>query len=200
MSATRMATASGLDNYPSPVNILHMRKFTLLGIPNLRAMFALCAMLASTLASAQTTGCDGSEEFSQFDFWVGDWQVYDNVSGKFAGNNSIKKLEQGCLLQESWQGAGGGTGTSINYYNPVRGEWRQVWVSAGRYAIDIAGGIVNGAMVLTGVIDTYNGVSASFRGIWTPNADGSVRQLFEQLNSDTGVWDVWFDGRYEPLK
>jgi hypothetical protein len=30
---------------------------------------------------------------------------------------------------ENWTGAQGGTGTSLNFYSPVAGLWRQVWVS-----------------------------------------------------------------------
>jgi hypothetical protein len=34
------------------------------------------------------------------------------------------------------------------------------------------------------------------KGIWTPNADGSVRQFFEQQAPDSQEWTVWFDGLY----
>ena len=43
----------------------------------------------------------------------------------------------------------------------------------------------------------YNtGKSQAFRGTWTPNADGSVRQFFEQQTPDSQEWTVWFDGLY----
>jgi len=35
-----------------------------------------------------------------------------------------------------------------------------------------------------------------FRGTWTANADGSMRQFFEQRNPETHEWSVWFDGLY----
>lgn len=145
---------------------------------------------------AQPVGCDFDAGFAEFDFWVGEWTVYDNATGNLAGSNSIRKLEQGCLLQESWTSAAGGTGTSMNYYNPVTRQWRQLWVSAGRYSIDIAGGMDNGSMVLIGNIYYFSGNSIPFRGAWTPADAGSVRQFFEQFNAETGIWDVWFDGKY----
>jgi hypothetical protein len=37
----------------------------------------------------------------------------------------------GCLLVEHWRNTQGGTGTSINLYNPVDDRWRQLWVSPG---------------------------------------------------------------------
>lgn len=146
---------------------------------------------------AQQTGCHDLERFSDFDFWVGEWDVFDNNSGNRAGENAIQKMEEGCMLLESWTGGGGAsTGTSINYFNPVTGEWRQVWVSAGAYAIDIVGGLRGESMVLEGSIYNFGGAVWNFRGTWTPNEDGSVRQFFEQYNHDSEVWEPWFDGRY----
>jgi hypothetical protein len=101
---------------------------------------------------------------------------------------------------ETWAGAGGSSGISINYYNPVRDEWRQLWVSAGEYAIDIVGGLVDGSMVLVGEIYNYaSNETYDFRGSWTPNDNGSVRQFFEQYNDETEIWDPWFDGLYVPV-
>ena len=52
-------------------------------------------------------------------------------------------------------------------------------------------------MVMEGSIHYYKaGKRQPFRGTWTPNADGSVRQLFEQQDPETGEWAVWFDGLY----
>ncbi len=150
---------------------------------------------------AQNQSCTSDEGFSAFDFWVGDWDVYVDSSNdsNLVGSNTIEKLENGCALMETWAGAGGSSGISVNYYNPVRDEWRQLWVSAGEYAIDIVGGLTDGSMVLLGEIYNYgSNETFEFRGTWTPNRDGSVRQFFEQYNDETEVWDSWFDGRYVP--
>lgn len=161
-----------------------------------RGFVLLMLVLVSSSLQAQSSGCAGQPGFGDFDFWVGEWEVFDNNTGNRAGENSIRKMESGCLLMESWQGAGGSTGTSLNYYNPVTREWRQVWVSAGAYAIDIVGGLRGEAMVLEGSIYNFAGAVWNFRGSWTPNEDGSVRQFFEQFNHDSQVWEPWFDGRY----
>ncbi len=164
--------------------------------------YTLLCMLAVLFASAplmaQETGCVGLDGFGDFDFWVGEWEVFDSNTGRQAGENSIVKMEQGCMLLERWQGGSGSTGTSLNYYNPVTREWRQVWVSAGRYSIDIVGGLRGESMVLEGSIYNFQGAVWNFRGTWTPNADGTVRQFFEQYNHDSEQWMPWFDGRYVP--
>lgn len=148
------------------------------------------------LAQSPPSGCEGDPAFAHFDFWVGEWDVFASASGEHVGVNSIEKIENGCLLLERWRGDRGSTGVSLNYYNPVTGAWRQVWVSAGAYAIDIAGELVDGSMVLEGNLWNYaTRTSDAFRGTWTPQADGSVRQFFEQQDT-TGAWQPWFDGRY----
>ncbi len=161
------------------------------------AAFISLALLLSNNGLSQEVGCDSLEGFDEFDFWVGDWEVFDSTGTTKVGENSILKMESGCMIMENWTSANGGTGTSLNYFNPVTSEWRQIWVSAGRYSIDIVGGIRAGAMVLEGSIYNFGGAVWNFRGSWTPNADGSVRQFFEQYNHDSEQWDTWFDGLYK---
>jgi len=156
----------------------------------------MLVIFAPTASYAQNSGCDFDTGFAAFDFWLGEWTVFDSVADRLAGTNSIQKQEQGCLVMEKWTSVNGGTGTSLNYYNPLTQEWRQLWVSAGRYSIDIVGGLQDESMQLLGNIYYFTGEVNQFRGTWTPAEDGSVRQFFEQFNAETGEWDVWFDGRY----
>lgn len=142
--------------------------------------------------------CESNEHFHDFDFWLGDWNVYSNTDERrFQGVNSITSHHRHCLIMENWTSAGGSTGSSMNYYDPVEDQWRQLWV-AGGYSIDYTGGLnESGQMVLEGRINDYkSGKSQPFRGVWTPNPDGSVRQFFEQQDPETQEWSVWFDGLY----
>lgn len=156
-------------------------------------------LLVNLPAHAQQTptACQTDETFRAFDFWIGDWDVTDNSTGQAAGTNSIRAIEGGCALEERWTNTTGGTGRSLNYYNPVTKEWRQVWVSAGAYAIDVVGDFKDGAMQMKGSIYYYStDQSFPFTGSWRPNGDGSVRQYFEQYNPETKTWVPWFDGHY----
>jgi len=161
--------------------------------------------IAPTLAQQTTTAppappppfCEYNEGFNDWDFWVGQWTVYSNDEARtFAGINSITKHYNGCLLRENWVGAQGGDGFSINYYNPIKGEWRQVWVANG-YSIDYTGGLnEEGAMVLEGFIYGYGANSTTpFRGIWTAQENGDVVQHFDIHNAE-GNWTTWFEGLY----
>ena len=142
--------------------------------------------------------CETIDGFSDFDFWVGDWNVYSNDEKRtFQGSNSISKQHKNCLITENWTSAQGGTGSSMNYFDPVTGQWRQLWVADG-YSIDYTGGLdEDGAMVLKGKINYYKSdTGQAFRGTWTKNKDGSVRQFFEILSLESHQWTTWFDGLY----
>lgn len=141
--------------------------------------------------------CETDANFRAFDFWLGEWDVSSRANGQHAGVNVIEQAENGCALVEHWTGRTGGTGMSVNYYNPVTGKWRQIWVAAGNYSLEIEGNIDDGSMFLEGEIYYYRTARKfDFRGRWTPNDDGSVRQQFHQYNPETEVWDDWFDGLY----
>ncbi len=165
-----------------------------------RAILALLVLPVLT-ALAQSTPppvCKTTEGFADFDFWVGEWDVYSNDEARnLLGHNSITKHYGDCLIMERWQGTAGGAGTSMNYFNSVTSEWRQVWVANG-YSIDYTGGLDDdGAMVLTGHIYNYRQAAKTpFRGIWTPKPDGSVVQHFDIYNVADEEWNVWFEGLY----
>lgn len=147
--------------------------------------------------AAATAFCENSAGFNDWDFWVGEWQVYSNDEARtLLGNNSITKHYSNCLIKETWESAGGG-GFSVNYFNPIKKEWRQVWVANG-YSIDYSGGLnPQGQMVLEGEIYSYpQNTTAAFKGSWTAEENGDVIQHFEVFNAETQVWDVWFEGRY----
>lgn len=144
--------------------------------------------------------CTEKEHFNDWDFWLGEWDVYAYPDGtQLQGTNTIEKISTGCAILETWV-TQGGTGSSINFYNGVTGKWRQVWVGGGPgYMIDYEGGLdeTDGSMFLEGKIQGYStGTTSPFRGRWTPLENGDVRQYFELFNSETEKWAVWFDGRY----
>lgn len=159
------------------------------------ALMVLSVPAMSDAQSGPPPGCSG-EHADDFDFWVGEWNVYAPDDGPYQGQNSITKAHGGCLVSEHWTGSSGGPGESMNIYDPLIGAWRQVWVSAGVF-IDYTGGLnEEGAMELTGEI-YYDGTGqrAPFRGVWTPQEDGSVRQHFQQQGPE-GEWSDWFVGIY----
>lgn len=146
--------------------------------------------------SMQAFPCEHDESFSEFDFWVGEWDVHV-AGGTFAGSNVIQRAERGCVLLENWTNASGGTGSSINYVDKISGEWVQIWNDASGSQINIRGGLTDEGMLLTGTIHyVANGKTAPFRGLWAPLPDGRVRQFFEESSNAGETWSPWFEGFY----
>lgn len=148
------------------------------------------------VAPAAPSRCEAPEH-RQFDFWLGEWNVSSN--GQPAGTNSIRATMGGCVLQENWQGAGSGgiSGTSFNIYDRERGLWHQTWVDANGTLLQLDGGLSDGSMILEGERPAPAGTgTVSHRISWTPQDDGSVRQLWEASQDRGETWNVIFDGLY----
>jgi len=162
-------------------------------------------LLIPLSVAAQETASDSatlarpcnSAEYRQFDFWIGDWSV---TSGEEpAGTNSIHPIHNGCALQENWQGSGEGgiSGTSFNLYDQATGRWHQTWVDDSGTLLLLDGGLQDGVMILSGQRPALDGSGMVVHRIsWTPNPDGSVRQLWEASKDEGGKWATLFDGLY----
>jgi len=143
-------------------------------------------------AFAAPTGATCTDKLHhQFDFWIGAWQV--SAGGKQVGTNRIDALLDGCALLENWVGAGGVRGHSLNFYDPTRGLWHQTWVDSTGTSLLLDGHFKDGGMVLS---SEKPGQRAADRITWTPNADGTVRQLWEHTDDGGAKWSVAFDGIY----
>jgi len=146
--------------------------------------------------SVQAYPCAHTEGFSDFDFWIGEWDVHV-AGGQKAGTNSITREERGCVLVERWENTTGGTGMSVNYLDLITNEWVQVWNAEGGSQINVRGGLTDEGMAMEGTIHYVgNGTTAPFRALWSPLPDGRVRQYFEQSNDGGETWVPWFEGFY----
>ncbi len=137
----------------------------------------------------------GSPEFKGFDFWLGSWDV-KTKDNKTAGKNVIKRVNP-CLILESWLGAKGLKGSSINYYETKLKKWVQHWVSGDGTIIHLAGNAKQNTMKMEGTIFyAKSGKTFPFRGEWMLLADKRVRQYFEQQDLASKQWKPWFEGFY----
>jgi hypothetical protein len=157
----------------------------------------LVALAASSLSggpdAAAAGPCEASEH-RQFDFWLGEWQVH-TPDGKLAGVNRIEREYDGCVLHERYVTDRGYSGESLNVYDAARKVWHQTWVDSSGTLLLLEGGLHEGKMVLEGQTLGTDGRITRHRITWTPNADGSVRQLWESSDGK-GQWGVAFDGLY----
>lgn len=140
--------------------------------------------------------CEHDPLFSEFDFWIGEWDVH-GAGGQYAGSNVISREQRGCYLSENWTSASGSGGDSINYVDKITGEWVQVWNDASGSQINIRGGMTDDGMLLIGTIHSVSSNKTQpFRGLWTALPDGRVRQYFEYSDDNGVTWRSWFEGFY----
>ena len=113
---------------------------------------------------------------AQFDFWVGQWDVYRADTNQLVAHSLIEKLYNGCAVRENWMPLQGGGGGSLNSYRPDKQEWVQVWTDSGNNINRYAGKLEDGKMVLTGTSDAASGASTPQRMVYETLPDGSVTQ------------------------
>ena len=134
-------------------------------------------------------------QHQEFDFWIGDWEVF-NEKGEKIGENLIEKLEDNCIVSENWEGGKGGSGKSFNYYDPVDSTWNQLWISNTGNILKLKGKAEPGKMILKSEPvkdekgDYYNKIT------WTKNPDGSVTQLWEIYDLQGKLLNESFRGIY----
>lgn len=135
---------------------------------------ASAALAAAGQAQDAASPCVGGVAYRQFDFWVGEWDVFTPDS-QLAGTNRIVRTLGGCLLEEHWRSLGGGEGKSIDYYDPATDTWVQTWVDGEGGITAVEGALAEGAMRFHGEHVYHDGRREAYRMTFTPCADGTVR-------------------------
>jgi tetratricopeptide (TPR) repeat protein len=140
--------------------------------------------------------CEYSDKHREFDFWIGEWDVF-NSQGQQIGTNVIQKFINGCVIYENWTSARSGYyGKSFNYYDPAAGKWKQNWVDAMGGIVWYEGDVKDGAMHFTGASIGIDGVKQLAQVTLTPLPDGRIHHVINQSTDDGKTWSVYFDGMY----
>lgn len=132
---------------------------------------------------------------AEFDFWIGNWDVF-NKKGEKIGENNVEVLEDHCIIAENWKGTKGGSGKSFNYYDPKNDSWNQLWISNTGNILKLKGHAEENKMILKS--DLQKGKNGVFYNqiTWTKNPDGSVTQLWEILDPEGATVQKAFEGIY----
>lgn len=114
-------------------------------------IFFILLFFISTTSVAQNNNNQkpcSSPEASQFDFWVGNWELTWNDTSH--GTNMIQKIMDGCTVNENfYDPAMKYSGSSWSVYNPQLKLWQQTWVDNQGGYIDLSGKFENGMMTLS---------------------------------------------------
>jgi hypothetical protein len=136
----------------------------------------------------------------QFDFWLGDWQVFDVLDhGALVGHDHVVQEADGCIVQQNLQMLSDlyrrpGVpyrmfGLSINRFDGER--WLELWADNQWGAIALAGGPDDHyAMVLNTIIPSRR---RDLRLVWELHVDGSVEITQYIAPAGSGKWDKYGD-------
>jgi len=122
--------------------------------------------------------------YKALDFWVGDWAVYDEDRVR-VGTSRVARTPDGCALIETWSGALGDGGRSVNYYVPETGRWAQVWIGDTGGVVQQAGVVADGELRLQGETVRADGSKVMNRQTLSQIGAGRVRQRIE-ISQDAG--------------
>ena len=169
-----------------------------------KTIFLIVVLFSITLLNINAQSTDKkpcpccTEAHSQFDFWLGEWTVY-NTDGKQVGTNLITKEDQygNCVMREQWKSAGVSRGTSYNYYNLADKTWNQVWIDNSGFSLTLKGSYINGKMTLKSKL--LEGKKGTYynRIPWQLNEDKSVTQTWDILNEQDEITQQAFKGIYK---
>jgi len=171
------------------------------------AFAMLLGVLAYTPARAAepapTQPC-AAAPYHQFDFWLGDWRVYDGTNGQLVAKDHIETQFAGCVVQQTL------TFVTDMYRKPgvpyrLAGastsrfdgrQWLQLWVDNQWGAIIMKGApSKEGDMVLDTVIPSRG---RDVRLIWKRQPGGIVRILQYVADTGSGKWEQYGDLIYRP--
>lgn len=163
----------------------------------MKKLVLLLTIVAYTMNAQTTNTCACcTDSHKQFNFWLGDWDVYD-TTGKKVGENKIEIMEDGCGLRENWR-SNTQTGTSTNYFDPTDNTWNQLWIDNVGTILSLKGAFNNGIMELKSKMMEGKKVAFYYNVItWEKNKDGTVTQIWDVRENTGRLISRVFKGIYK---
>ena len=130
---------------------------------------------------------------TQFDFWLGEWNVTWNPDGK--ATNHVLRILDDKIIQENFS-APDLIGMSISVYDPERSLWCQTWVDNNGTYLDFTGTFENEKMIL--IRDAVvRGEACKQRMVWY-NIEPDQFDWNWERSDDSGItWRVLWKIHYQ---
>jgi hypothetical protein len=167
----------------------------------------VCAVSALLLMHATRSWCEHHQvspniesavpctdaAYRQFDFWIGDWDVFDiERPTVIVARARVELILNSCVVHEVYEGIDGHKGESFSIYDATRNVWHQSWVNDHGYLLTIEGRRQGHAVMLQGVDHQPNGKPRQVRGEWR-SEDNGVRETAARSTDGGVTWVPWFD-------
>lgn len=148
-------------------------------IPILSLLIILIGAIAYAQGDSPKPPPCSTEEFHQFDFWVGEWDLtWGEGENAGTGTNIITHELGGCVIEENFTSHGDKpfVGRSLSVYRPSDGKWYQTWVDNQGGYLDFVGEYKDGKMTLS-------------REAEREGEKFLQRMVFHDIKKDSFVWD-----------
>lgn len=164
----------------------------------LTSLIVCCSLLVLAQTAPAPTPCRNNPQNRQFDYWVGEWDVYATGTTTLVGHSLVQDISGGCAILENWTATNGqGDGKSMNYIDPVTHAWKQTWVGSGGKAQDFVNGeYKDGAMRFTAEIVNAKGQKMQVHFIFYNQGADKVRQFYETSIDEGKTWVTGYDLTY----
>jgi len=141
--------------------------------------------------------CMNAPQAREFDFWVGEWDVYITGTKNCVGHSLIQIVSGGCAILENWSSNSViGNGKSLNFIDPATNKWRQTWVGNDGLQEFINGVYSDDAMRFTFESTDNQHRKLIGRFIFYNQGPRQVRQ-FNETSADEGkTWTTSYDFTY----
>jgi len=157
-------------------------------------------------AHGQKTPCTSDPVYRQFDFWIGEWEVYAK-NGKKAGDSKIDLILDSCIILENWKSASISQGVqyagkSFNTYNSTTKQWQQTWVdNVGGSTEFLEGHFENNKMTFLTKPFQFNKDTVAIRRLTFYNLDPNKVRQHGEISKDKGAtWSTEYDLEYRRKK
>lgn len=156
--------------------------------------------LLSILSFSASSQSERNAFPTDFDFWLGEWDLYWNDSLK--GSNVITKEHNGNVIHENFVDfTTGFKGESWSVCDKNLKKWRQTWVDNNGAYIDLKGGITKVGMVLFS--EKFDGKKTihyrmRFLNITKDSLDWEWSESGDEMKSWTVKWAIQYK-RKQPL-
>jgi hypothetical protein len=161
-----------------------------------RIVATLAALLGAAATHGQPARTDPAPgelcraaEYRQLDYTIGRFRVVAG-SGELAGELRVEPVLARCMLRGHWRGAIAGQGEATTWYDRHTQTWQRVFVNDDGHSLRLAGRVEDGRLVLTGRNAFFDGRVGLHRMSWQPQADGSIRQLWELSMDEGRTWET----------
>ncbi|MES2761613.1 MAG: nuclear transport factor 2 family protein [Bacteroidota bacterium] len=166
-----------------------------------RIAFILVNSFIAFQSFAQKSPCESDSVYRQFDFWIGNWEVYDLKNNK-AGDSKISSILNSCIILEEWTSANKQNGItyagkSFNTYNAATKQWQQTWVdNIGGSNEYLTGKFDENKIEFTTAPFKLSGDTMAVRRLTFYNQSSEKVRQHGEISKNNGKWRTEYDLDY----